>query len=92
MLQLMLVELGLQPGLVALDLGPLLCLPLRDLDVGLGFQALDLGIGRGRLLGDLDLRHGDGDAGILGRLRRLGRRLAGRSHPLGRLEETSRAT
>jgi len=37
---------------------------LRNLDVGLGFRALDVGIGRGRLLGDLDLRLCSGDGRI----------------------------
>jgi hypothetical protein len=61
------VNLRRDTGLEALDLGPLPRLPLRDLDVGLGLQALDLGVGGGRLPGDLDLRLCGGDAGILRR-------------------------
>ncbi len=58
------LKADLEAGLVALDLSPLPGLPLRNLDVGLGFQALDVGIGRGRLLGDLDLRLCSGDGRI----------------------------
>jgi hypothetical protein len=37
---------------------------LRDLDVGRCLQALDVGVGRGSLSGDLDLRLRGGDGRI----------------------------
>ena len=49
-------KLRLASGLETLDLRPLPGLPLRDLDVGRSLQALDLGIGRGGLPGDFNLR------------------------------------
>jgi hypothetical protein len=83
-------KLGLEACLEALDLSPLARFPLRDLDVGLGLQALDLGIGGRRLPGDFDLRHRHGEGRILRRLRgRRGRGDGGR-HALGRLEEQAR--
>ena len=54
-------QLGFQADLVALDLRPLPGFPLRDLDIGLCLQALDLGVGRGGLPGDLDLRQRERD-------------------------------
>jgi hypothetical protein len=37
---------------------------LSDLDIGSGLDALDLGVGRGRLPGDLDLCLRRGEPGI----------------------------
>jgi hypothetical protein len=53
-----------QSDLESLDLGPLPGFPLRDLDIGGRFHALDLGVGRGRLPGGLDLRLCGGDGRI----------------------------